>query len=236
MGHSKRTGQQSSFFKEESRVTAIKRQNRYTWVTWLKGLLSGEEQCQWQPWFKSRFKYEKVPSGFDLASWNADHTALLNKRVTDLRREGWTVQVENQNKFTIVGKSTVLSGKVDIIATKPGLLLVSDAKTGQQRNSDFHQVLLYLFAIPIAFPDLVVGRSMRGEVCYKNSRIVDVPANLLKPERRKEILDVLAMIGSDVEPEKVPSQNGCAFCDIGPQDCDKRMGEGAAVDVLTSEF
>ena len=211
------------------------RPGRYTWVTWLTPLLAGEAQCEFAPWFKSRFQYDKVPSDFNLASWSADHTALLNKRVVQLRSEGWTVQVENANKFTVAGKATTLAGKVDIIATKPGRLLVSDAKTGQQRNSDFTQVCLYLFAIPMAFPDLAKGRTLEGEVCYKD-RVVPISAELFKPERRQEILDVLAMIGSDIKPMPIPSRAECAFCDITAADCNVRHGEGKAVDLFTSEF
>ncbi len=214
---------------------ATARRSNYTWVTWLKPILSGEGQCEFAPWFKSRFQYDKVPSDFNIASWNADHTALLKKRVAELEREGWTVQVENRNKFTINGKATTLAGKVDIIATKPGRLLVSDAKTGQQRNSDFHQVLVYLFAIPMAFPDLAQGRVLAGEVAYKD-RVVPVPADFLKPERRQEILNVLAMIGSSKAPPKAPSQAGCQFCDISAVDCDARFAEGSNVDLTTSEW
>jgi hypothetical protein len=211
------------------------RPSRYTYVTWLKPILSGEGQCYFAPWFKTRNQYEKVPSDFNLASWNADHTALLNKRAAELQAQGWTVRLENQNKFTIAGKATTLGGKVDIIATKPGKLLVSDAKTGQQRNSDFHQVLIYLFAIPIAFPDLVAGRTLSGEVAYRD-RVVPVGAEYFKPERRKEILDLLARLGDDTPPAPVPSGHECSFCDITATDCTVRFGEGKAVDLFTSEF
>ena len=48
-----------------------------TWVTWLSKLLAGENSCEWASWFKAHHEsgsYQKVPSTFDQAAWQMEHT------------------------------------------------------------------------------------------------------------------------------------------------------------------
>ena len=78
------------------------RQSPYIWVTWLSKLLAGDNSCEWASWFRAQhegWSYEKTPSTFDQATWQMEHTELLN-RVRDepkagnnyvrrLRQDGW---------------------------------------------------------------------------------------------------------------------------------------------------
>jgi len=207
----------------------------YTWVTWLTSLLAGDAQCFFAPWFKSRHTYEKVPRDFDVAAWTAEHTAMVRKRVAELKADGWTCTVENQNQFRIVGKSTTLAGKMDIVAVQGERILVIDCKSGQQRDSDWWQVLIYLFVLPMTKPTLTAGRIVEGEVTYK-SRSVPVPPEMLTEARRTDLIDLLRLMASPNAPEAVPSAHGCNFCDIPKSECPVRFGEGTKVDILTSEF
>ena len=51
----------------------------YLYVTWISRYLTGDKSCFWACWFKGNFQgYEKMPSDFDSARWNMEHTDLLN--------------------------------------------------------------------------------------------------------------------------------------------------------------
>ena len=79
----------------------ISRPSPFFWVTWLTKLLVGENSCEWAAWFKGHYqKYEKIPNGFDLTSWQMNHTALVNQIRSQLEEAGKPVFAENQNAFT----------------------------------------------------------------------------------------------------------------------------------------
>lgn len=215
----------------------------YIWVTWLTRLLAGSNQCLWAPWFKARNRYEKVEDpDFKKAEWTAQHTALVQQTAAALTEDGYTCRIENQNAFRLKGTGAILGGKPDIIAFRVSHVLIVDAKSGGQHDSDWWQVLVYLFAVPLAFKDDCQGRTITGMVAYKpvregeRPRMVPVPE--LSADRRADIVKMLHSVGKDAvdSPKQVPSQAECRFCDIGKQDCDQRSGEGAGVDIFTSEF
>lgn len=194
----------------------------YVWPTWLTGLLSGDKQCQWALWYRAHFKYEKRrDDSFDSASWSAGHQALAMRRLKELSADGWTVKVEAQNDFRLKGKTALLSGKPDLIATRGNEALVVDAKTGRQRASDFWQVLIYMVAVPRSVPDIP---RLRGEVCYEHTS-VDIAPEELTPEREESIFAMLRLAGQDTAPAHTPSRNECRFCDIA--DCRERFNETA---------
>ena len=142
----------------------------FVWTSWVTGLLSGDKQCHWAPWYRAHhfFARRKDPRGGNLEKWKSDHAAMVRTRVAHLRALGWRVWVEAQNKFTVRGKLAVLSACPDIVATHDsatidrqairGMALagpmeaeavsgivarVEDCKTGQPRSSDFWQVAIY---------------------------------------------------------------------------------------------
>jgi hypothetical protein len=70
----------------------------YIWVTWLTKLLAGEDQCQYAPWFKAHFKFDKVDRGFDLAAWTAEHAAMVRARAIELQRDELVTKEARWNK------------------------------------------------------------------------------------------------------------------------------------------
>ena len=140
------------------------RSSPYIWVTWLSKLLSGEASCEWASWFKSHYErgsYSQMPSTFDQAAWHVNHTRLVNRVLDRFEGEGRSVSVEAQNQFTLVGRVATVGGKPDIIAVSGDSVTVCDAKTGQPRISDQVQVMAYMYAVPLAFPEykgMPVGR------------------------------------------------------------------------------
>lgn len=196
----------------------------YVYVTWLAKILGGR-QCLWAAWFMSHFKYQKFEAeAFDLAEWNRDHARLMRDRATELEENGWTVATEDQNKFALEGTSAVVAGKPDIVATMPGHILIVDGKTGRARESDWWQVLLYLFAWPIARPEM--RGALEGEIHYKqNDRRLSVTLQELTDQRRDDIVQLVKVVAGERPPRRAPSRDECARCNIGFADCPERFKE-----------
>src|SRR5215469_7974841 len=131
---------------------AVPRDNPYIYVTWIAKLMSGEHQCAWAAWFKAHYTHEKLPSRGSLEGWQANHNDLLQRRRSILARDDFRVFVEAQNKFTLPSKDGRVSigGKIDIVAVKPGGVVIEECKTGLPRNSDLMQLLIYMLLGPLA--------------------------------------------------------------------------------------
>lgn len=204
----------------------------YIYVTWLAKLLGGQQQCLWSAWFKAHFKYEKFEEqALDLVKWNRDHNRLMALRRRQLEADGWTVTTEEQNAFTLEGETALVAGKPDLIATKPGHVLVVDGKTGRERDSDIWQVLLYLFALP---KSRAVAGALVGEVHYRTTDITVTPAELTSA-RLNDVVRLIKVIASGTAPPKTPSPDECKRCNIGIGDCPERMRANRRT-VAVSEF
>jgi CRISPR/Cas system-associated exonuclease Cas4 (RecB family) len=203
----------------------------FIWPTWITGLLSGDKQCEFAPWYRAHYRYEKRQDGtFDSAAWTAAHNALVKVRLAELLADGWTCTLEAQNDFRLKGKAALLSGKPDIVAVRGAEALVVDCKTGKPRNSDFFQVLIYMVALARTRPDLP---TLRGEVCYSDHRI-PIAADALTPEREAHIFAALRRVGGNERPRTTPSAQECAFCDVA--DCRDRVEKDESQTVSVGEF
>lgn len=209
-----------------------RRRSPYTWVTWITGILSGDDSCRWSAWAKSQFNYTKRPdqNAEKLATWKAEHADLVAKRVRELKADGWAVTVEDQNKITLEGRATTLACAPDIVATKGIDVLVSDGKTGERKGKDIWQVRVYQLALFLSrrFQD---DRRYLGEVVYKDGI---QPLGPLEPKDRERIVALLSEVGGAVVPERVPSARECAYCNIDA--CQDRAEAPAALVAETSVF
>lgn len=204
-------------------TTARRNGKNYCWVTWLTGLLAGDDSCQYAAWYRAHFTFVKVERAFDLAAWKASHAAMVEARAAELRAEGWTVRIEDQNKFRLEGRTLIIGGKPDIAAFKDDQVLVVDCKGGKVRASDYWQVLVYLYALPKLEPEgLLPARTYRGEVCYSTHRIPIEPEEL-SADKRQRIESTARTVGAEDRPYKVPSGRECGFCDLSQNDCPERM-------------
>ena len=196
------------------------RRDPFLWPTWVTKILAGEQSCEWQAWFKAHFQgYEKAPRDGDLTAWTARHTELLQKRAAQLRSEGYEVFVEDQNKFTLRGKSCTLQGKPDIVAIKDDDYVVVDAKGGKPRDSDHFQVLIYMMVLPLCHPKCL-GKSVRGEIEYLDDRVdIDVLPN----RERQMIVATIERIASATPAVLAPSFRECRWCDLTKADCKSRV-------------
>ncbi len=204
------------------------------WISSLAKFLAGENQCEWAIWFRARFRYDKLEDpDFDSAAYTHEHNALLATKKSGLLASGYRVDAEKYVRAT--GTFSVLVGKIDLLAQKDGTTLVIDGKTGQKRHSDWWQVLTYMLALPIAWerPTLRVV----GEVVYKDGTKRSIEPEELTAEHRSHITGTAKRIALMTDPPPwTPSEQECRYCNIGPNDCPKRIGPQAAVVVPQTEL
>lgn len=213
-----------------------RRADIYIWVTWLTKLLAGESHCEWAVWFRARNLYTKLPSGFDLDRWTAEHNELVLHRAAELRIQGYSVRLEDQNRFAVRGSRTgvTIAGKPDIVAVKDGELVFEDCKTGKQRLSDHVQVALYML-LARHVPDFSACDGVpSGRVVYADAAVP------LDPAAAEDLSDRLASLVARIcdprEPAKAPSLRECEYCDIADFYCDARLDSKSDRVYVTDAF
>ena len=213
------------------------RSSPYIWVTWLSKLLSGEASCEWASWFKAHYErgsYSQTPSTFDQAGWQLNHTRLVGRIRDRLEDEGRSVSVEAQNQFTLAGRVATVGGRPDIIAVSGDSVIVCDAKTGQPRISDQVQVMTYMYAVPMAFPDYR-GMPVGGLVVYEDHEVA-IPPEAVDGPFKTDMVDLIHKLSGDEPARKVPSGSECGFCDITAEDCADRIEGGDLHAGSTDDF
>lgn len=211
---------------------ATPRNDVYIYATWLAKLLAGTNSCEWAAWFKAHYaNYERVPSGFDLAAWRRQHHALLLQVRRELFAYGGQTLLEEQCSFWLRGRSgIVLAGKPDLIHINGSTGVICDVKTGQPRESDRLQVMLYMWALPLArreFRDVV----FEGMVVYRDQH-VSIPAQAIDQQFGERLRTLIGRVGGDSAPVARPSRAECLFCDIAPTECTVRFSAADGDDVL----
>jgi hypothetical protein len=187
----------------------------YTWVTWITPFLSDQDKCFWKPWYKSHYRYAKVPDtdpegAKRLEQWCKDHDAMTNARAANLVSEGLTVKLEDANSFVLRGKYGDLSGKPDLVAIRPGQQTahIVDEKSGKKYDKDPWQVKVYIFAKELT--DLK-GFNITGEVEYRGGSTDIIK---LDDADRAKISGIMQIVSGPNEPRREPSPSECRFCDI----------------------
>ena len=228
----------------------------FAWVTWLTPILASDAQCLWKCWYKSHFKYAKRegPNAASLVMWRADHGDMVRARQAALEADGWTVYVEDQNKFFIRGQQSTLSGCPDLVAVRDeaaprrvfaltgdlavpltaGLIRrarVEDCKTGKRRDSDRWQVLIYMLFLRET-NEAIGDRPIEGAIVY-HDRIDEIaPAEASAAAKARVVAEIRRASGLTAPP-RTPSANECQFCDIAA--CPDRV-TGAVTTVATEAF
>jgi CRISPR/Cas system-associated exonuclease Cas4 (RecB family) len=216
---------------------ALLRDSPYIWVTWLTKLLAGENSCEWAAWFRSQhegWSWEKVPGTFDLVGWQLKHTARLNESREHWEELGYTVFTENQNRFTLRGKTASLGGKPDLITRRGGCGTIIDVKTGKPSPSHSVQVMLYMYAVPRALGQYN-GVIFNGQVAYSD-HVVDIPAAAVDEQFIGNLLRLIHRLGSGGPARKVPSRMECRYCDITAADCPQRVADDRVEEGATEDF
>jgi hypothetical protein len=205
----------------------------YIWVTWLSGLIAGDRHCEWAGWRKAHFQLVARPEARppSMERWKAEHAVLVARRAVELREAGWTVTVEDQNKFTVRGRVATIGGVADIVARRDAVARVEDCKTGVAKDADYWQVALYMLLLPLVFKDLGAF-TLYGKVVYGSGASREVaPSDVAKASGM--ILAWVNRIAGEAEPGRTPSAAECRYCDIA--ECPERI-EGAIAEVDTEVF
>lgn len=220
------------------------RRKPYIWPTWITPLIGGDKHCEWAAWIRAHYFYtkrEETETDPDkakatssrenaLAQWKAEHAQLVAKHAAELEADGWSVSMEDQNKFSYNGKIATVGGCPDVVASKGGVVRIDDAKTGKPRDGDFWQVAIYGLLLPQvdeAISELVIC----GHVVYRDRVRFITPAQIV--EAQKSIIAQIHRTSATTPPARRPSASECAFCDIA--DCPDRV-ESAEVKSIDGDI
>ena len=218
-------------------MSQLRANGPYIWVTWLTKLLVGENSCEWAAWFRAQhesWSWNKVPTTFDQATWQMEHTAKLNESRKYWEEQGCTVLTEGQNSFVLRGKSAALGGRPDLIAWKGGGGTVIDIKTGQASPAHSVQVMIYMYAIPKALRQYR-GITFNGKVIYADHE-VEVPASAVDAHFVGNLAQLVRKLASATPARRVPSRMECSFCNITSADCPERAAEAILEEGVTDDF
>ena len=196
----------------------------YVWITWLSRLMVGDISCQWAPWFRTHCTgYARAPSDFQLAIWTVEHTQLLDRLAKERSALGESVYREGQNNFRAKRPSGLrIAGRPDLVAIdNTGYCTVFDTKTGNPRQSDIIQVMLYMLMLPYA-SGMSRRRIFTGCIVYKDGTRSDIPAKAVDDAFQEQVTYFLNILESADPPERTPSSSECRFCDITTADCARR--------------
>ena len=215
---------------------AQRRDRPYIWTTWLPKLLTGESSCAWATWFKAHYQnWSKPPSGFDQAEWLMRHTALLNEQKEERTGANRAVYVEGQNAFRLRGATATLAGKPDLVILDGREVTIIDVKTGREQAWHRAQVMIYQYALPLAFPQYR-GLQVGGEVVYPTHTAL-IPTGAVSGQFVKDLGALIRRLAADTPPGRVPSRSECRFCDISGLDCPERMDDdGPGLEGSTDDF
>ena len=207
---------------------ATKRREAYIWVTWLKGLLIGDQSCVFPSWTKSHFQnLDKVISDFDFTTWRISHTRLLREVAKERTAAGEIVTVERQNKLTYRIAGATIGGQPDLLAvsTDGEKVTVWEAKTGKTRESDKAQTMIYMYLVPRAIPEFK-DKVIDGVVVYKDRRITIPAESVTDEDFELNLLYWIEVLASDAAPPTIPSATECRFCDMPSSECPDRVEWG----------
>ncbi|MHB8104530.1 MAG: PD-(D/E)XK nuclease family protein [Dehalococcoidales bacterium] len=201
----------------------ISRNGTYIFVTWLSRLMAGETQCQWGVWFKSHYRYQKMPPDPKLVKWLIDHTKQLNELIDELKPQINTYYKEKQNDFKTIRKQATIAGIPDLITLgKDGNYTIYDVKTGQPKQSDIIQVMLYMTCLPYSRSIIYKGKKLAGCVSYTSYKTPILP-EAIDDTFNKQLGHFLDIIDNTNPPAKTPSFLECNYCEITKQDCPERI-------------
>lgn len=211
-----------------------RRAEPYVWVSWITKLLAGESNCVWSAWLRAHYQTAKAQNGPDLGTWQLDHSAMLRKAASECEEKGFEVFTEDQNSFSLKGKTGTLAGKPDVVAVKDMSGWVTDTKTGLPKASDRIQVMLYMWALPQTNPAFA-GVRFDGRIVYKSGYSI-VLADEVDASFIKKVGELMRVVCAEEEPRKAPSFRECQFCPICADDCPDRIKAVKVYEGKTDEF
>jgi hypothetical protein len=209
---------------------ATARKSTYIWTSWLARLMAGQQACEFCPWFKAHYQYEKLSAGdFDAAAWTMEHARLLRKLRLERLQARETVYMGNSNSFRYEPRAgVILAGRPDLVGDdyvrSPVIYLV---KTGRAKISDWLEATILMHVVPLAV-ERYRGTQMRGCIAYPDDR-VPIAESAVDSEFVDNFEYFLGILAGDNAPPKSPSEGDCRFCNISALDCPERWQEARAM-------
>ena len=205
-------------------MPVLRKEGPYIWVTWLAKLFTGDDSCEHVSWVKTQFdsnSWTRAERVTNLARWQVGHTDLKNTKARESQEQGYQVSHEAQNHFTIKGRLATIAGRPELIARQGDLVWVVDVKAGRPRASDVVQVMIYMYLLPIAWPDLQ-GVTLKGLVVYGNHEQEILPEEV-DSAFVQSLQGLIHQLAAREPAAKVPSWSECQFCDISSIHCPERV-------------
>ena len=208
------------------------RTSPYMYVTWIPRYLTGDKSCLFAAWFKANHQgYAKMPSDFNSAKWNMEHTDLMNELVAELEERGCELFIEQQNSFRVESahSGAVTGGKPDVIAVHPdGRAVIYDAKTGHESASHIVQVQLYMYLLPKVRNEdwRWRDRKFEGAVVYADGSERRISTDRVDDAFVARLTEFMRKMTSDMPLRRVPSMSECNWCELTHADCSDRMEPG----------
>lgn len=213
-----------------------RREHPYIWVTWMPRLLSGNHHCEWASWFKAQHdgkSWRRAHRDFEPTLWALNHKALLREERKRLEADGATVRVERQNLFRLRGWQATLGGMPDLVSLRDGRVVIHDLKSGEPHEHHAIQVLLYMWAFPLARREYG-GLPISGRVVYPD-HVVEASQSAVDQTFVDRAVDLIKALAGEEPPPRTPSASECVFCEITSDDCPDRV-EGEPAEAETDLF
>ena len=170
-----------------------------------------------------------MPSDFNSAKWNMEHTDLMNALVEELEDRGCEIFIEHQNSFKVESPRTgaVIGGTLDIIALHPDRTVkIYDAKTGRESASHIAQVQLYMYLLSKAQIKRWRGVKFEGVVVYTDGSEKRISADSVDDAFVSRVAEFMRKMTSHMPPRRVPSLAECNWCELTGADCPDRVEPG----------
>jgi len=187
-------------------------------------MMAGDVQCHWSAWFKAHYTdYVKAPSDFQPATWAVEHNKYLDMLCKECGQRSLTYFKETQNQFRVKRRDMTISGKPDLVVVEPDQkYTVYDMKTGQPKNSDVIQVMLYMTVLPYSMSSIHKGKTYNGCVAYRDTDKTAIPYTAVDDKFKAQITHFLDILAAPEPPPKTPSWEECQYCEITAADCPER--------------
>ena len=201
----------SSILKQIKMIQQAKKRSKpYIWVTWLSSLMGEEKQCKYTSWFSAHYQFKKSPSDFDCSA----HDKMVSRRTLQHEAKGLAVYVEDDNSFTINGKTCDIGGKPDIVV-EDDQPIIEDCKSGKRKAAHRMQVLIYMFLYPLSTKGkrICQGQIPRGRLIYPDG-VVEIASSEVNEQFKEFFRQTIALISSPTPPSQAPSRWECRYCNI----------------------
>lgn len=213
----------STKLPKETKTTqpaAKKRSKPYIWVTWLSSLMGEEKQCKHTAWFLAHYQFPKLPSDFDSSA----HDEMVIQRAMKHQAQGSAVYVEDDNSFTINGKTCDIGGKPDIVVIENGQLIIEDCKSGKRKAAHRMQVLIYMLLFPLSPQGqrLCQSHPPAGRLVYPDD-IVEIYPSEVDSQFKEFFRQTVAIISGATPPPQAPSHWECRYCNVPGAYCPTRI-------------